>query len=80
MPRKMSGGKRMAYWTGKIGTVPAETSGRVKGKSQRCDDHHRFEIVLDSRGSCVLRRILPGGRLTGVSNRVANVKISVEPY
>jgi hypothetical protein len=42
---KMSGRKRLAYGTRKIGVVPAETLGQVKRKrkSQLCDDHHRFE-------------------------------------
>jgi hypothetical protein len=41
----MSGRKRLAYGTRKIGVLPAETSGQVKRKrkSQLCDDHHRFE-------------------------------------
>jgi hypothetical protein len=41
----MSGRKRLAYGTRKIGVVLAETSGQVKRKrkSQLCDDHHRFE-------------------------------------
>ena len=44
-PEKMSGRKRLAYGTRKIGVAPAETSGQVKRtrKSQLCDDHHRFE-------------------------------------
>ena len=44
-PEKMSGRKRLAYRTRKIGVVPAETLGQVKRKrkSQLCDDHHRFE-------------------------------------
>jgi len=44
-PEKMSGRKRLAYGTRKIGVVPAETLGQVKRKrkSQLCDDHHRFE-------------------------------------
>ena len=44
-PEKMSGRKRLAYGTRKIGVLPAETSGQVKRKrkSQLCDDHHRFE-------------------------------------
>ena len=42
---KMSGRKRLAYGTRKMGVLPAETSGQVKRKrkSQPCDDHHRFE-------------------------------------
>ena len=45
VPRRMSGRKRLACGTRKIGVVPAETSGQVKRKrkSQLCDDHHRFE-------------------------------------
>jgi len=45
VPRKMSGRKRLAYGTRKVGVLPAETSGQVKQKrkSQLCDDHHRFE-------------------------------------
>jgi hypothetical protein len=41
----MSGRKRLAYGTRKIGVVPAETLGQVKRKrnGQVCDDHHRFE-------------------------------------
>jgi hypothetical protein len=44
-PEKISGRKRLAYGTRKIGVLPAETSGQVKRKrkSQLCDDHHRFE-------------------------------------
>jgi hypothetical protein len=42
---EMSGRKRLAYGTRKMGVLPAETSGQVKRKrkSQLCDDHHRFE-------------------------------------
>ena len=45
VPRKMSGGKRLAYGTSKIGVIPADTLGQVKRKrkSQLCDDHRRFE-------------------------------------
>jgi hypothetical protein len=41
----MSGGKRLAYGTSKIGVIPADTLGQVKRKrkSQLCDDHRRFE-------------------------------------
>jgi hypothetical protein len=44
-PEKMSGRKRLAYGSRKIGVAPAETLGQVKRKrkSQLCDDHHRFE-------------------------------------
>jgi hypothetical protein len=65
----MSGRKRLAYGTRKIGVVPAETLGQVKRKrkSQLCDGHHRFENGARFEGSCVLQ-LLPGGRPLG-SNR-----------
>jgi len=45
VPEKMSGRKRVAYWTGKIDGVQAELCEQVKrnGKKQPCHDHHRFE-------------------------------------
>src|SRR5207248_5621473 len=63
----MSGRKRLACGTRKIGVVPAETLGRVKRKrkSQLCDDYYRFRKRYSIRGLCVLRRLLSGdGRPT----------------
>ena len=67
-PEKVSGRKRLAYGTRKIGVVPAETLEQVKRKrkSQLCDDHHRFENGTRFEGSCVLRRLLPGGQLRSI--------------
>jgi hypothetical protein len=65
-PEKMSGRKRLAYGTRKIGVVPAETLGQVKRKEKvsYATITTDSKMVVDSRGSCVLRRLLPVCRLT----------------
>jgi hypothetical protein len=64
---KMSGRKRLAYGTRKIGMAPAETLGQVKRKrkSQLCDDHHRFENGAGFECSSVGERRMAVGNVLG---------------